>query len=664
MVCSPAVAQQSADRSVPPSEWNAPRVLDLVGRAREARSSTAVDSTFQSYRADARGYVYFFIDRPDADDRTLVKADQIALEVYWKAPNLTRQRIVGLRDRKVLPTSIRYHLDHLTVVQDDFGDWIRMGDGDEVERVLHPIGPESEVLYDFLLADSLTIRYGGADDLVRVYEVRVRPRTPDLPGYIGSVFIDRDNAAIVRMNFTFTPASYVDPYLDYIRVSLDNSLWDGRFWLPYRQEVELRREMPALDFLAGSIIRGRFEIGGYDFNVPTEQSFFGQRVTSVGEAQRASFPFERGLFDDLDERGLAPTPSLDDIRAKARQIVADRLLSGLAPLRLSLRSVSDAARYNRAEGVFLGGGATLRTAEDGHVRLGAGYSFGRNRASFHTDVVAEGSPLSVDLSLYWDALRDRGPRPGTSTALNSVAAATGRADYLDPWFARGMRVGIRPGRTGASPELRLTWEEHRSAEDVVDRGFRPVAPVREGVLGSVGVYVPGRLAGAEAWIEGTAARFRTERFVETEAGAVWRVDRSEDRRPSFEIEVRAGSLAGDPPSHLEYYLGGPGTVPGHAFRGLHGNAYGLARATLTVPAWSPWAGLRVLGAAGAVHDPGSAEAARPDDLGATDRTRAASVGAGLSLFWDVLRLDLHRGLGTGGEWAWVFSVTPRFTSWL
>ena len=50
----------------------------------------------------------------------------------------TRQRIVGMRDQKVLPTNIKYHLDHLTVVQDDFGDVIRIGDGDEVSTVLHP----------------------------------------------------------------------------------------------------------------------------------------------------------------------------------------------------------------------------------------------------------------------------------------------------------------------------------------------------------------------------------------------------------------------------------------------------------------------------------------------------------------------------------------------
>ena len=73
----------------------------------------------------------------------------------------------------------------------------------------------------------------------------------------------------------------MDPHLDYIRISLDNSLWEGRYWLPHRQEAELRRELPQLDFLAGSIIRGRWEVGEYEFNAPIPDFFFsGPPVTA------------------------------------------------------------------------------------------------------------------------------------------------------------------------------------------------------------------------------------------------------------------------------------------------------------------------------------------------------------------------------------------------
>ena len=80
-------------------EWNGERVLQLVQQARSLRQATAIDSAFQTYRADARGYVYFFIDRTDSEERTLVKTDQVALEVFWKAPDRTTQRLVGRRVR-------------------------------------------------------------------------------------------------------------------------------------------------------------------------------------------------------------------------------------------------------------------------------------------------------------------------------------------------------------------------------------------------------------------------------------------------------------------------------------------------------------------------------------------------------------------------------------
>ncbi|HZD06093.1 MAG TPA: hypothetical protein VE173_14375, partial [Longimicrobiales bacterium] len=205
--------------SLAAQQWNGPRALELVDRARAVRHAVHTDNGLRNYQAEAQGFVYFFLDRPDSDEKTLVKTDQVALEVYWEAPDHTKQRIVGLRDRKTLPTNIKYHLDHLTVVQDEFEDHIRLGDGDEVADVTHPVAPGAEEVYDYRLSDSLTISFPGGPDDVRVYELQVRPKQPDRPGFVGTVFLDRKTAAIVRMTFTFTPSSYVDPYLDYIRIS-------------------------------------------------------------------------------------------------------------------------------------------------------------------------------------------------------------------------------------------------------------------------------------------------------------------------------------------------------------------------------------------------------------------------------------------------------------
>ncbi|MBI4410629.1 MAG: hypothetical protein HY561_13025, partial [Gemmatimonadetes bacterium] len=285
-----------------PGEWNGARAPELLGQARARRATPHADSGLVDYQARATGYVYFYLDRKDTDERTLVKVDQVALDVYWGAPNRTKQRIVGLRDVSRLPNRMAYHLDHLTIVQDEFGDVIRMGEGDEVRDVPHPAAPGADSIYDFRLADSLTLRLAGSPEPVRVYELQVRPRRLDRPAFLGSLYVDRTTADIVRMNFTFTPVSYVDRRLDYIRVSLDNGLWQGKYWLPHEQRVEIRRQLPELDFPAGGVIRGTLRVGGYRFNQSLPESVFrGYPVTAVPAQMRESFPFETGLYDGLNE---------------------------------------------------------------------------------------------------------------------------------------------------------------------------------------------------------------------------------------------------------------------------------------------------------------------------------------------------------------------------
>src|SRR3989475_1932730 len=66
------------------------------------------------------------------------------------------------------------------------------------------------------------------------------------------------------------PISYLDPSLEDVSIALDNALWEGRFWLPFRQEVEIRRRAAWLDMPARGIIRGRWEIRSEERRVGKE----------------------------------------------------------------------------------------------------------------------------------------------------------------------------------------------------------------------------------------------------------------------------------------------------------------------------------------------------------------------------------------------------------
>ena len=650
-------------------EWNSGRVLALVEQGRALRQSVELERTFQAYRADARGYVYFFLDQEDTDERVLVKTDQVALEVYWKAPNLTRQRIIGLRDQTQLPTNIRYHLDHLTVVQDEFADVIRLGDGDEVSAVVHPIAVGAETVYDYALADSVTLRYGAGSE-IRVYEVQVRPKDLDAPGFLGSVFLSRDNGAIVRMNFTFTPSSYVDDYLDYIRISLDNSVWDQRYWLPYEQRVELRREVPYLDFPAGSVIRGRYEIRNYRFDPALDPSFFaGPRVTALPEAARRAFPFEQPLHAQVDEEGLGTLPDLSEVRATAVRLMGRQALSGLSQNRLWLPSASSALRYNRAEGLAIGAGYSLRVRDDLAIRLGGGWSFGRQRPIAQVQVGERSGRLSAEAFLH--RVGDVGILPGAVGTTNTFAGLLFGDDYTDPYLRSGVNVRLNGKPRGRlTPWLEVGWERQRSARNVIVENAsgtsssgtnRPIRPILEGhaLEARVGSQL---LLRPEVSIE-PAVTFGVvggEEFARVDVAAAARREWI-DRGVRLDARGWGGWVSNGAPPQKLYLLGGRGSLPGYPFRDFVGSRFWLARVEASTAIRSPWA--RV-GGTFALGKTDMSEAGLPLDwTGTPGSIVLGSAGVFAEVLWDVIRLDLGRGLN-GGGWEFQVGVTSRFHPFL
>jgi len=657
--------------------WNQARVLELIERARERRAAPYADSALVNYRADANGRIYFYLDREDTDERTLVKVDQVALEVFWAYPGLTRQRIVGLRDESLLPNRMRYHLDHLTVVQNEFGDDITLGDGDEVRAVRHPVAAVGEGVYDYRLADSLTLRLSGLPEPLRVYEVQVRPRDAGRPGFVGSVFLDRATADIVRMDFTFTPASYVDQRLDYIRISLENGLWQGGFWLPYEQRAELRRQLPMLDFPAGGVIRLHMRVGGYEFNEPLPPTFFrGPRVVAVPESERRAYPFEEGLLAELDEEGLTEDADLDRLAEQAAALARQQYLSGLPRLRLDIRGASSVLRYNRTEGLYLGGGLSYALGAGAEARAGFGWAFGPDVPQARGALSLPVGSGRVRLSGRYNAPRDLDPTSiaGAINTLSSLSAAAGAGfghDFLDLYFERGGGLLVE----APLPLQRWTARLEFDVADQISAGTladeyepepgdelkRPLPVVDEGLLtqlalgarmeadgyDGVALDAHGRLG----WLDG-------EEHIRLDAGAAYRFGLPS--RPRGAVRLRAGWLSDDGVlDQWHFWIGGRGTVPGFPYRAFTGTSWSMLDAEFEWPLAERWLTARALGSAAAWTGPADDE--RPIGAPASFDAEGVrgSVGLGLGVVHDILRLDLHRGIGPGGDWELLLSVAPR-----
>jgi hypothetical protein len=689
IVCAPAPA---ASQDTISAGWDGDRALELIRRAQERRTESARDTGLTSYRADATGLVYFYLDRGDAAERNLVKTDQLALEVLWEAPDRTKQRIIGWRDRRSLPTNINYHLDHLSVVQENFGDEIRIGDGDEVRGVVHPAAPLATRFYHYRLTDSLTLRLPGADEPVRVYQLDVVPRNTDRPGFIGEIFLDRARGDLVRMDFTFTAAAYVDNYLDYINISLDNGLWEGRYWLPNRQRVELRRRIPHLDIPAGTVIRGDMRISGYELNVDFPQgTFAGPPVVTLPEAQREMYPFEDDIESVVREEGLGAETELGEIRRQARRLAWDSALRSGGPVRLRLRSVSELIRYNRAEGLAMGAGATL-ALPGGRMGILGGYAFGAEHPIAEL-ALESGGATSVRAALFVNRARDVGVGPATSGFANTLAAVLAGRDYQDLFYATGAEITLRQAMGDRwSAAVTATAELQESAERTVGSGllggeFRPVRGIDSDAGGHTARAYAAALkverlapAGAARWwngrvdirggtqnpfgvIEGSGCfecrQVEQVFFVKPEARfSAGRPFTPRDGR--LEVEVRAGAAFGEITRQELYLLGGRGTVPGYEFRAYGGDRYALARATGSWELWRPWARGRLLAAAGLAHAGASgAEALNAWPASPTNGVKT-SIGAGLGLIYDVLHVDVARGLGSGGGWEVIVEANRTF----
>jgi len=655
-------------------DWNSERALELVARARARRKLPQADTSLHNYSAHAEGFVYFYLDRDESDERTLVKTDQIALQMYWAQPNLTKQRIVGLRDRSRLPNRMYYHLDHLTVVQNGFGDVIRIGDGDEVMDVPHPAALGSDSVYDFRVADSLELRLPNAPAPIRVYELNVRPRNPDRSAMVGSIFVDRATADIVRMVFTFTPASYVDRRLDYIRISLDNGLWEGKYWLPNEQRLEIRRQVPELDFAVGAVILGRMRITGYAFNDSLPPSVFtGFPVDAVPHLQRENYPFEHDIYSDLDAAGLEPAPEMAELRAQAAELLRGKRLSGLPRLRLQLATASSALRYNRAEGVFLGGGATYSPQPGWRLDGTAGFAFGPEQPSAGLRLRrSTGGTGELSLAGYLNDTRDLGVTLPLAPALNTLSALLLGDDYLDPYRASGTRLAWQlPVPPGWHVELGASVERLRNASLAYEHppfddsaSFRPVRPIDQGDQLVLDVRLQRSLPDARqlAWGGGVSlagGAFDHRGFVRGVAELTLRL-RNVSQSRSLRLHAQAGVASSDPPSQQLFLLGGAGTLPGHDYRSFAGTRFGLLQAEIAQQLLGPWVGLRLVGAAGTTGGlPATTERAWRDwDVRSTDGVKY-SAGVGVSLLWDILRIDRVRGLD-GGRWVFQLSASPDF----
>jgi hypothetical protein len=672
-------------RAQPAAGWNDARAEALAQRATERRMTQLADTGLRDYRARARGFVTFLAQSGDglSEPPRVVKADELQLDILWAAPDRSKQRIVGRRDTLLLPTDINYHRDHLGIIQNNFPEIIRLGDGDEVKDVPHPLSPAGLSAYEFRVSDSVRLRL--PDRAIEVYRLDVRPRDDRAARAVGAVFIERETAQLVRMAFSFTRSALKDESLEDVHVILENSLVENRFWLPRRQEIEIQRSGTWLDFPFRGIIRGRWEIREYDVNVGIPAAdFLGPEIVEAPQAERDRFKFDGAILDKLPSDVRAATD--DDIRVvqeTARELVRAQSLARTTRNSVQARAVSDLLRVNRVEGLALGAGFARRFGAGVRAEAAARYGTADTRVRGRVALIREWAS-GRNLSLRAErSLGDVGLVPEVSLARNSLASQEFGSDWTSPFELQAavLRYEFAPLRERRwRVSLDGALERHRASRvsaSPANGRYEPAPPIDP--LSAVRFGIDGRRPTALAfWGSELAMRINLTSWIRRGPGTT-----SFDafQRGSVDIDLQrpfgrtrlvvrtiaaANGIAIDSvPVQAEVWLGGPITAPGVGFHALRGTAGISQRVEWQLPTTGP----RIpLGRFGRV--PTTITFAPNATIAWTNgRTRSGvttwrgvspSVGLGVLGAFDLLRLDVAYA---PRQRTWLFSIDAARDFW-
>lgn len=659
-------------------EWNSAEARALADRAISRRVGAAADTSLHDYRAQAHGFLFFLgaFGEGLTEPPRLIKTDQLELEVYWKAPGASKQRIIGWRDRAELPTDIVYHQDHLGIIQNGFGKSLRLGDGDEVQDVPHPLAAGGPLVYDYATEDTITLTL--PDRQVRVVELAFRPKEFHASRIVGTAYLDLASGDLVRLAFNFTPAAYRDPSLEDVSVVLDNALYAGRWWLPRHQEIEIRRHAMMLDLPARGIIRGRWNVDSYQFNSGLAAAWFtGPEITVAPQAERDSFPW-RSSLDSAEGPVAEPARENDlaELRAEVARVAGRHALSSWRRDGVAVRGLSDLLHVNRVQGVVPGAGWVWR-GDDGtfDARLRASYGFADRRVDGALSLRVAVGAQRVSAEAYRE-VRDIADHPVVSPVVNSIAAQEFGDDYGDYTRVTGGRVTLDGARGGArSVSWRVGIARETPATLTVRAapasGLYRLNPALGGPAVSMVTLALSR-AGA-----GLAVRHDHGFDLALEAG------RSDDDTRYARVAgvghvllplggtrllVRAegGAATTGVPAYRTFVLGGRGTLLGDDFRPWGGRHVALLHVEWRVPA--PFPGIS-LGAA--ARTPGSLTVAPYVAAGWADApvpntpwraTPGTRVTTGVGFEWlGVFRLDVGYGVQSGRTHV-AFDVTRDFWS--
>ena len=649
--------------------WADSTADSLIARAIKLRGTQLADSTLLSYHASAHGFLAFLAQLGEGSfiPPKVVQSEELALNISWWQPGRSAQQLVGRRDTTLLPAEVGYYRDRYAVVLDNLPDRIRLGDGLDVADVPHPLGADAPTRYEYRRGKGFNIRFPG--HAIVVDEVQFRPRDSSKPSAVGSVYLDHETGAVVRLSMTFTRAAILDKRIESLVLTLENNLVNARYWLPRRQEVEVSRSSTWLDIPVRGIVRAHWEISDYQVNeriAPATMTL--PRWSSVSRDSLRLHHFEGNVADVLPpEMRLATDEDVAQARTMAEAAVQAVALTRAKKSAAYGRGISDVVHISRTEGVAVGAGLSRRWGNAWQATLSARFGIADRQAKGRFTLgrtPAMGGPPLVEAFVERD-YRNITP-PERSGVANSLGTIIFGSDFTTQVETRAAGLNLR--RSSLS-----NWNLRVAAEEDLPLSLHG-KPLSGTYLPTLGAW---KLRGVRAEFHQGGASFEAlnplnrRSWSLTVSGGVYHGESPGDSKltpivgralgditferalhGSTTISLRSsiGAAAGrDIPPQWLVFAGGPTSAPGYVWSSLAGKVIASQRVELRQAILAPAISLGKYGRAPAritlaPYLQATALGGSVSGVSGNGNGVYPSAGIGALFFFDLLRFDAARDL--------------------
>jgi len=674
--------------------------------ARHATTNTEV----RDYQAKFRYRLTFGLGRRRWAMVPNAAAEEQEGTVHWSAPNDLRVEILGRRAAaRTAGMRLSSSFDRPWFVPRALGDSLRVF-GNEIppRAAIHPLSADGPSWYRYRLTDSVRVTTPEGRP-IKLLAVEVLPRKKGPSLIAGRLWLEAEQGDLVRLSFRFVGTQLwlneeeaddaaerrlnrlISRVLT-LDADLEYALQEEQHWMPYRQVVSGRVELPWFGELVVPF-EARTTFDDYTVNTgravvfrlpregPEADTVHVQADSSEDEPQRrrhrtgggeageprddwgewpgGRYELHRAPRDSLARyAGWGDSLVIDDERIEDREVREvqsdlERLAIGLPPELtgrpthgLTWARIADLLRYNRVQGPAPGIGYEMQMPGDPFTRVRAEgrFGFGDQRVTGGLSLVREAPGARWTLAA-WRDIRSSDPfsrANGLGNSLNAIFTGHDDGEYH---LGHGARL-TREGALGPGLELvtTLSLEDQQSVRrdatspvsDLLGgTGEFPVnPPVREGTYGGLAVRLDGGVIRTR-WSVGADVLGNRDRGTGRVHGSV--TQRLGRGRAPVSLALKAGITTDDPMPQQAFRVGGTTTVRGFDYGTRRGQAFWAAQFDVAL---RPGVVRPVLFA-----DAGQAGSAR----GLFETRVIAGGGAGLALLGDFFRLDLSHPFTKGGD---------------